>query len=388
MPADAYQLTRSAPPTRTRPGLICSGWKWPADFSPALNPAPPFVRTLSTIPCSGSCAGLRRPRLPQPETYTSLHLCTLTALNCRLRCYRLNPFRLHTDQARTHSRPISDADPRLLLSLAPQHLRAGLFLFRVSVPGCPAPSRPQPSQTCVAKQTLHAWHSAVHAHMPKSPSQRERERSRPGRLNRAFTDRSPEDLPDGNTPKALITQEATTPMSQQERRWRRTPPPFTVYSEVYYCHGTLPQPSPVLDRILQDLLEQQETGPANTRRPRLTLKSRDTSRRLAKAEIIEKHLEAQGDRPPRPRSLPPRPSLPLRAVDRPRPTRAGSPDGCSRAARSRSRPRADGPPLGSQSRRHSLMIEREPRGRPLSAIHCLPLTGVLPPARTELQASN
>ena len=187
--------------------------------------------------------------------------------------------------------------------------------------------------------------------MPKSPSKRERERSRPGRLNRAFTDRSPEDLPESDAPKAHVAREAKTPMSQQERPWRRTPPPFTVYSEVYYCHGTPPQPSPVLDRILQDLLEQQEASSAVTKRPRITLKCRDTSRRQAKAEIIAKRLEAQVDRPPRPRSLPPRPSLQSREADRP--TRTGPHSGRTRTARSRSRPRADVSPSGSHRQRSS-----------------------------------
>ena len=293
--------------TQAHPGLLCSGWKWPADFSSALNPALSLVRTLSTTPCAGSRAGLSRPRLSQPGPHPSPRPCTLMVLGRCFHCRRLILSRLHTDQARARPCQVPD-DLRLLVSPASQTLRASLLLLRVCVLGCPALSWLQPSQTSVAMQSLC---SAAHANMPKSPSKRERERSRPGRLNRAFTERSPEDLPESDTPKAHVAREVKSPMSQQERRWRRTPPPFTVSSEVYYC-GTLPQPSPVLDRILQDLLDQQEVSPAVTKRPRTTLKSRDTSRRLAKAEIISKRLEDKVDRPLRPRSLPPRPSLPSR----------------------------------------------------------------------------
>ena len=143
-------------------------------------------------------------------------------------------------------------------------------------------------------------------------------------------------------------------MSSQERRWQQTPPPFTVYSEVYYCYGKLPQPSPALDRILQELLEQQGAHSATASRPRITLTSRDTRRRRAKAEIIAKRLEDQGGRPPRPRSLPPRPYLPPR-----------------RRSRSRSRPRPCSAVSLSDSRRTGQTSNSPPRERH-TAVPCRP----------------
>ena len=195
-----------------------------------------------------------------------------------------------------------------------QHRYAAAPLPREYPFGSPVPSRQQPSWAGVPRPLLSALRLAVAIDMPKSPSKRERERSRPGRLNRTFTDRDrgiegpPEST--GSTASAARDEKPLS-TSQQERRWQQAPPPLTLYSEVYYYHGKPPQPSPALDRILQELLEQQEAGTTIASRPGITVKSRDINRRRAKAEIIAKRLEA------RPQSLPPRPCLPPRRRSRP-----------------------------------------------------------------------
>ena len=329
---------------RAHSGRACSGWKQPAVFSSALTPALPLVLAPPTAMHAGSRAGLRSPRLSQPGPHTSLCPRAPHMLDRYSRSRRLVLPRLHHGQARAPSSRACDVCWQFVCPDSQQR-HAVAPLPRACTSGSPVPSRQQPSWTGVSRPLLRALRLAVGADMPKSPSKRERERSRPGRLNRTFTDRDRglEGPPESTVSRASVTrEEELPPTSQQERRWQQTPPPFTVYSEVYYCHGKLPQPSPALDRILQELLEQQEAGSTTASRPRITLKSRDINRRRAKAEIIAKRFEAREGRPPRPRSLPPRPRLPPR-----------------RRSRSRSRPRPCSVASPSDSRRHSGSPPRE-----------------------------
>ena len=321
--------------TRVHSGRACSGWNRPAAFSSELNPDFPLVLAPPTAPHAGPCAGLRSPRLSQPEPHTGSCPCKLYMLDRCSRPGRLALPRPHHGQARVPPSKACNIGWQCVYPASQQRHKA-TPLPQACTSGSPVLSRQQPSRTGVSRHLLRALHLAVCADMPKSPSKRERERSRPGRLNSTFTDRGLEDPPERATSRASAArEEEKPPMSQQERRWQKTPPPFTVYSEVYYCYGKLPQPSPALDRILQELLEQQEAGSTATSRPRITLKSRENSRRRAKAEIITKRLEAQDGGPPRPRSLPPRPRPP------------------SRRSRSRSKPRPCSVALPSASCRQS-----------------------------------
>ena len=282
-------------------------------LQPSAYAGGPTYSGLAECSSPSPCTGLRSPRLSQPGPYHSSCPCTQPLADRLSRSRRSVLPRLLKNQAGASSSWVRAV-------CWPQHAATS------SPRECPyssiATSRQPPSWAGVSRLPSSALRPAAAIDMPKSPSKRERERSRPGRLNRTFTDKD-QGLAgslESTAPKAAAAKDDRPLLkSQQERRWHQTPPPLTVYSEVYYHHGKPPQPSPALDRILQELLEQQEPGPTTSSRPRITLKSRDINRRRAKAEIIAKRLEARDGRPPRPLFLPPRPCLPPRRRSRSRP---------------------------------------------------------------------
>ena len=226
-------------------GRACTGWRQPAAFCSELISALSPVLARPPAMHTGPRAGLRSPRLSQPEPHSSLCPHTLHMLDRLSRSRRpILPCHLQ-DQARAQFGWNCEVCWLIVSAPLPR---------KYSSDSRPVPSRQQPSWAGVPRPLLSVLRLAVAIDMPKSPSKRERERSRPGRLNRAFTDRDRgiEGLPENaGSITSAARDEKPLLASQQERRWQQTPPPLTLYSEVYYNHGKPPQPSPALDRILR-----------------------------------------------------------------------------------------------------------------------------------------
>ena len=199
-------------------GRACTGWRQPAAFCPELISALAPVLAQPPSLHTGSRAGLRSPRLSQPAPQSSLcphtlHMPDRLSRSCRLILPCHPP-----DQARA----------LLCLDCA-----VCWPIVSAPLPGkhsfdSPGTSRQQPSWAGVPRPLLSALRLAAASDMPKSPSKRERERSRPGRLNREFTirDRGTEAPPEtGGSTASAAKDERPLSASLQERRWQRTPHP-------------------------------------------------------------------------------------------------------------------------------------------------------------------
>ena len=159
-------------------GRACTGWRQPAAFCPALISALAPVLAQPPSLHTGSRAGLRSPRLSQPAPQSSLcphtlHMPDRLSWSCRLILPCHPP-----DQARA----LLGLDCAVCWPIVSAPLPS-MHSF-----DSPSTSRQQPSWTGVPRP-LSALRLTTASDMPKSPGKRERERSRPGRLNREFTAR-------------------------------------------------------------------------------------------------------------------------------------------------------------------------------------------------------